>query len=299
MKLNSIVVLKLVFLYRKTEAMKKEIEELKENFYENLYQLKEIKDWEKIDNRHKVREDGIIDIGRIEPDDLKGVCNKCNDCNLMTGFSLSEDLFQLFRLNQSLDFEDFQNWHEEPIMFLLENPGKDHYMIKKGGNHENKDLQQIFDAYGKTISFARRNNWFDQFKKFSNNLDQFPTDKKHIYAFAFAHLIKKYRLKNVLITNSIKCKPTDKERFSNNEDNLRCMQEYLKIEIDKFKPRVIFAFGAEAKKNLQMLLKENPLYCIKIVRMTHPGYINFSPKRNGERIKKNWYYNIEKYLNDK
>ena len=260
--------------------MTKDIEALKEYFYKNLYQLNEISTWRDIDSRLI---GGIL--GKINPSEIKSVCKDCDlkgtKCNLMSGFSHSSDLEELYKKSESLDFRNSVNeGNAMPILFLCENPGRDYW---------NKN--DSFD--GKMISYESLNYWFSKTSDFLNkDLSVFPKSKNELYSNGFAHLMTKYKLTNVLITNSIKCKPVKKARFTDKELNLDCMKKFLLEEIRLFKPKVIICFDrSNAWSNLMNIKSHDPILFkdIVITNTFHP-----SARKSNESIKNSWYSVFDK-----
>jgi len=237
--------------------MNENLKNLKKFYYQNLFILKDINKMDEIEER--VEGDKIA---KLRLDDLKDVCKDCDKtlcCNLMSGFSHSEDLIK----NTSLTLED-KNENNTPIIFLCENPGKDYF------NNSEK-------YFGKHISFDSLNYWFSKksdFKRKDNskkNLDFFSNSSNDAYAYSFAHLIVKYNLSNVYITNSIKCKPSKHSNFNKvkPELNNNCLNKFLKEEISLIKPQIIFCFGENAYRNYIQI--ENKDQNIKVVKILHPS----------------------------
>ncbi|HUH73202.1 MAG TPA: uracil-DNA glycosylase family protein [Chitinophagales bacterium] len=257
--------------------MSNSLNELKKYFYKNLFILN----------------DQNSDINLIEDfseADLVGVCNLCdikgNECNLMSGFSHTSDFNKLLQKNSDVKIKPIENGNDTPIIFLLENPGKDWNL------HRN--------FFNKTLVFPRLNYWFGKIedyldnKKVAKNLEIFPESSNDAYANSFIHLMKKYNLSNVLVTNSVKCKPEKEERLPK-ERNIECMEMFLLKEIEIFKPQIIFCFDvSNTAKNLNNLRKNHPKQFenIQIYNLYHPK-ARFK-KRND--IKENWYKVFDKAL---
>lgn len=233
--------------------MNENLKELKKFYYENLFILKDIQTIDEIENRVEGNK-----IANLKLDDLKGVCKLCDNCSQMSGPSFTEDLIKLskkFELCPSIESNLINN---VPIMFVLENPGRDYNETK------------YFD---KSIGNKSLNYWFSKKEEFPENINLQP---KQMYSKTFAYLINKYQLKNVLITNTVKCKPSigKGERFKNFKDTKRCMNIFLKKEIELFKPKLIICFGKSyTLSNLNSLRNENKELFdqIKIDWVFHPA----------------------------
>lgn len=92
---------------------------------------------------------------------------------------------------------------------------------------------------------------------FSPPVLQWPNDPSSIqngYGSQFAYLMRYFGLKNVYMTNVVKCGKTNEKGFqpykhdkkSNRKIASNCYKEYLSRELEIFKPDIIFSFGANA-----------------------------------------------------
>jgi len=128
--------------------------------------------------------------------------------------------------------EPFEGTDDRSIMFLLENPG---------GDYQN-GCNVTYDGIEKNPPV---NHFY-----FSPNLDsgKWPTTVEEVqpnpYGNYFAYLIKKYSLKNVYITNCIKCKYTG-DMYEKTKET--CAEEFLQKEVCIFKPDIVFFFGHKAE----------------------------------------------------
>jgi len=248
-----------------TNIYSSNIQQLKAYFYSNLYITKENVD--------------SFDI--LSSDNIKTVCIDCDSkgetCKLMSGFSHTSDFNNLLnkqkKENPSIETPNIENGNDIPIMFLLENPGTNWW------GDDNTFM-------GKTISYNSLNYWFSKYSDFENkDFSKFSLSKHDAYAFNFTHLMYKYKLTNVLITNSVKCKPENKDRLSESF-NLDCMTKFLLKEIEIFKPKIIITFGRYSLNNLNLLKTKNLTYFdnIKIFNVFHP-----SARKSRVEIMNNWY----------
>jgi hypothetical protein len=233
--------------------MNENLKELKKFYYQNLFILKDINKMDEIEER--VEGDKIA---FLKSEDLRDVCNICKNCSQMSGPSFTEDLIKLSKKFNILPNIETNLINDTPIMFLLENPGRDYNEIK---------------YFEKSIGNRSLNYWFSKKKELQKDIELQP---KQMYSNTFAYIINKYQLKNVMITNTVKCKPLKDygERFKNFEDTKRCMNNFLKKEIELFKPKVIICFGKKyTLSNLKFLINENKVLFenIKIEWVFHPA----------------------------
>lgn len=270
--------------------------ELKKYFYENLYILNDAK----INNYESIE--------KIEKEiDLKAVCMNCDQtipCKLMSGYSNSEDLMRLWNKVLTIDQLNIFKYREREtprVMFIFENPGQNWF----GDTSRNDKIKKI-------VSYDSLNYWFSKKNDLENkDISSFPYKKESLYAFAISHLIYKYGIKNIHVTNSVKCKPAVGDNMNNSPDNnLNCMVKFLKVEIEHFKPDVIFCFGNNAFNNLNLLIIKDPsikslLFTKTVSKLLHPAMrgraVKYHKKRLNasnlfEVLRNDWYQNIEKAL---
>lgn len=270
--------------------MTEEIKKIKNYYYKNLYKLKELEKWEQIDSRFDDKDDDNK-IGKLLPDDLQGVCKDCDNfgktCNLMSGFSHSSDLTRLFNINKLDKSNIVTAGKEVPFMFICENPGKDYF---------NKSTSY----FGKSINFRNLNNWFSKKSDFLNkDLSKFSNKSDDAYAFSFAHLMLKYKLSNVYITNSVKCKPNSSNNFGkyDNELNKHCIEKFLLKEIELFKPTTIICFGKNAYNNV--IQYKHKFENITIINVLHPSIRGKTLSKYSLKYKDNIYFKTSKLTNSK
>lgn len=266
------------------------MKEIENYFFENLYILKD-----------EYKKESFLEENSLKESYLKGVCSDCDKtekCKLMSSYSSSEHLMAMWqKYLPSEDLKDFESrGNDKRVMFIYENPGTDWW----GNNNSANDVFYNFeDGHFKTISFGSINYWFNK-KGDGTDVKNFPNNKKRFYSPALVNLIFNYGIKNFHVTNSVKCKPTSKDRMSK-DLNLHCGNKFLKFEILTFKPDIIFCFGQEANNNLQNLKKSDTQLSnflnennVKSHWLFHP-----SARMSNEKIKTDWHEYIRKYFNKK
>ena len=180
-----------------------------------------------------------------------GFCTECEDKG-----KVSEDEVLMSHgchssVYQELIQEKNTFTNNEPIMFLLENPGGDY------GNGDSVTYNSI------TKKPPVKHFYF------TPNCESWPGDDdiniiaKNPYGNYFAYLMQKYSLGNVYITNCIKCKYTE-----NYEESKNCCKKWLEEEIEIFKPTKIVCFGCKAEKLYNYYFKRSG---IEIKRLLHPA----------------------------
>lgn len=118
---------------------------------------------------------------------------------------------------------------EDPIMFLLEEPGKDFPWRK----------ERSFSGVTKKIPVCRY-YFSPTSKSWPQSIDDVNGD---YYGTYFAYIMRAHSLADVYITNLVKCK-WDVKRSPSAETN--CVRLFLAEEIKEFKPRIVFCFGRKA-----------------------------------------------------
>ena len=148
--------------------------------------------------------------------------------------------------------EKFPGGYDQRIMFLLENPG---------GDYENGDKI--------TCDGIRKSPPVYHFYFSPNIKGKWPTTIEEIaknpYGNYFAYLIYRYALNNVYITNCIKCKYTG-DMYE--KTKTQCVEQYLKKEIDYFKPEIVIFFGRKAQQIFNQFF---PNFQGKTIYLWHPA----------------------------
>jgi Uracil DNA glycosylase superfamily len=164
----------------------------------------------------------------------------------------------------------------EPILFLLENPGKDYDNGKK----------VKFDGFEKEPP-VKHYYFSPSTDVWPNKLDEF---KENFYGPYFAYLMRKHQLTNVYITNLVKCKYHDSQDETVNTPSdiyKNCVDLWLRREIRYFDPKLVVCFGERAEGGFKFAYSEKSF--IKSVCLYHPSYIcdrwQTARKRVGETDK--------------
>jgi hypothetical protein len=155
---------------------------------------------------------------------------------------------------------------EQPVLFLLEMPGGDY------GNGE------IVEFCG----FRKRppvNVYY-----WTPEPGPWPTDLSHVenqyfYGPYFAYLMAKHNLRNVYITNAVKCKSNAKSASEKVVQN--CIKTYLSEEIRIFRPEITFCFGHSAENMMKLIDKAE--FQGKIQYLYHPTAIELSQRYGKSR----------------
>jgi hypothetical protein len=124
------------------------------------------------------------------------------------------------------------------VLFLLESPGADKFGDPMNYNGVTK-RPPVTHYYFSTPD-----------KQWPDN----PDSIQNGYGSQFAYLMRYFGLKNIYITNVVKCGKTNEEGFqpykpgvkSDREIAMNCYKEYLSKEINIFNPDIIFSFGERA-----------------------------------------------------
>lgn len=160
-------------------------------------------------------------------------CTKCEDDDLLK--NREGTLFQMSHAAHTTDYEDMigsklMPKFDYPIMFLLESPGGDY------GNGDSN------------IVGAKRPP-VNHFYWVSEDMDKWPIHAVKGYGEYFAYLMYEFGLSNVYITNMVKCSykeegnPSFVPLKANDGILINCIDEFLKKEIELFKPKIIFSYG--------------------------------------------------------
>jgi len=141
---------------------------------------------------------------------------------------------------------------QQPVLFLLENPGGDY---KKG-------VKTDFLGYRKQPPV---NHYY-----WTPNTAHWPRDKSefkgNFYGPYFAYLMCRHQLMNVYITNAAKCKWTHGKTPSSILKN--CVRNYLRREIELFQPRLVFCFGRAAERVFRSMVCN-----LQFSYLYHPSFI--------------------------
>lgn len=150
---------------------------------------------------------------------------------------------------------------DKHVLFLLEAPGADKFgdPVEYNGVKKRPSVSHYY---------------------FSTPDKKWPEDPDSIkngYGSQFAYLMQYFGLKNVYITNVVKCGKTNGKKFqsykANNKSDRKiatnCYKEYLSRELDIFKPGIIFSFGGNAYHLFNYV--SNGAYKNMNIKLYHPS----------------------------
>ena len=201
---------------------------------------------------------------------IKGFCTICEkdhdkSCSLskdqkshLTTVSHGMHSYDLF---DASSFIPGDGWHDDPIVFILENPGPKHSFFQK----------QEFNG---VMKFPAEEWYFVHERK--TKLPEFPEYfRSGQYGDLFHSIINTFKLKNAYFTNFVKCGIIDNDgKFINSLGNseksiLNCRDNYLYKELEIMSPKIVFVFG---QRTHRLVTKYTDIDSSKIVRLSHPAY---------------------------
>jgi len=192
-----------------------------------------------------------------------GFCHKCEDQGLV-----DQTEFKLGQMSHGCDSSDFEEFLgplpgppsttgkfiEDPIMFVLESPGSSYHNAAETTCDKYTKMPPRYHYY-----------WTPYAKEWPTDYNELP-DRWGSY---FAYLMREFGLRNVYITNLIKCgkTPVNKDEknsfqpygtFRNKDDSDRkildqCYKEFFSTELKEFSPKLIIVFGDAAHRGLRSL----------------------------------------------
>lgn len=187
-----------------------------------------------------------------QPIPCQGYCVSCERKGLLEGTGK-----RLHRMSHGCDSSDFEAVLgpmpnegpavEHPILFLLENPG---------GYYNNGEKVE-FDGFKKQPP-NKHYYWTP-----GPNMKVWPSCPKdfnrNFYGPYFAYLMRTHQLKNVYITNLVKCQWIEDEGVAKSQPESsswsaivdHCVGKYLTREMKILDPIVTFCFGRSAEKGLR------------------------------------------------
>ena len=94
----------------------------------------------------------------------------------------------------------------------------------------------------------------------------------NLYGPYFAYLMRRYQLRNVYITNRVKCKYRGENNRANQPRPIveHCVKRLLTREVEFFDPQLAFCFGGKAMRTFQALVQSVIPNC-RPVCLYHPG----------------------------
>jgi hypothetical protein len=151
---------------------------------------------------------------------------------------------------------------EEPVLFLLEDPGEDWGIGEVVPYQGLQKRPPLYHYY-----------WTPKVQTWPRRVADF---NRNFYGPYFAYLMWRHQLLNVYITNLVKCKwvkNTDNQGGSGKSIIVtHCVERYLTREVQIFAPRLVFCFGRAAEKGARALAGRAVLHC-PLVYLLHPSYI--------------------------
>ena len=209
---------------------------------------------------------------RYDPSlDCHGYCISCEQAGVLEQAGGRLDL-----MSHGCDSEDFEavlgqmppsqdpeatRPIEESVLFLLSDPGGDYGNgVPKCFNGFKK--QPPVNHYYWTPSCQDWPDWPCQIAQFGGNF----------YGPYFAYLMRRHQLRNVYITNRVKCKFEDSGGGGKELIVGHCVNRFLLREVEIFVPQMAFCFGKDAKKTFQDIVRPTIPNCLPAF-LYHPSYI--------------------------
>jgi len=215
-----------------------------------------------------------------QPVCCEGYCVSCEDAGLLEGTGKRLD-----KMSHGCDSSDFEAVLgplpnegppvERPILFLLENPGGDYKIYEEVPFRGFRKRLPVWHYY-----------WTPDVTDWPSCA---PGASGNFYGPYFAYLMRRHQLKNVYITNLVKCKWTNDEvvatEGSQGKRNWRsdivncCVTNYLARELKIFDPVVAFCFGRKAEAGLRNLLAKDSVCSVRY--LLHPAAIQLRARALG------------------
>lgn len=216
------------------------------------------------------------------PIKCNGYCTSCEDNGFIDNFGIQLDL--MTHASDSHDFECLlgplhcnvkTKQIDSPIMFVLESAGGNYghgRSIDWNGVSKSPPINTYyFVPYPSELNFK----WPDNPAVLS---------KEDLYSPYFAFIMNQYHLKNVYITNIVKCRGSKNGTFIpfrglkrkdcfDNAVRKNCYDQIFKKELELFRPSIIFAFGNNAYNCLDFAQADFPDILVK--QLWHPDTRHF------------------------
>ena len=207
-----------------------------------------------------------VEFKRKDPAPCLSYCVRCEEDGVLLKAGGRLDL-----ISHGCDSEDYEHILgpmplvgdpvNEAVMFVLEDPGGDW------------DSGEIVEYHGFSKKPPSRHYYW------APNCTTWPKNLKDLnnvfYGPYFAYLMCKHGMRNVYITNTVKCrwKAVPGVRGVGKRHVVKhCTQYYLKREIEAVAPVLLLCFGGNAYKNTERLARQSNTGCI-IKQLLHPSYI--------------------------
>lgn len=204
-----------------------------------------------------------------------GYCLSCENAGLLTNSG-----WRLDRMSHGCTTNDFEEvlgpmpcegkGIVEPVLFLLEQPSAtsdNGVPVNYQGFYKQPPINRYYWA-------PSSQTWPSSLNELNGNF----------YGNYFAYLMRQHKLRNVYITNLIKCgwiqdsgnvirakEPADVA--------MHCMDRYLDKEFQIFRPRIAFCFGKKTEQGLRKFLQRDTRDC-EIVLLAHPSAIKLARRHH-------------------
>jgi len=265
--------------------------ELKELNFKNLLTLDTdiekytFEDYKKNGYKHP----GITKMCAICEEEEVNICTSDKNYRLKTmGHGSMTDDFLVATGQEKIDLSD---WKNENVLFLLENPGPC-----------DPDIYKPFEYKGFT-KFPTHQWYFLNQQPYPQRCEYPSFFRKGEYGAFFTSVLFTFKLKNMYITDIIKCGMNEgRNKFKHiSEYNQKCiencLEHYLYKEIQFVDPKIIFCFGNDVRNKIDKMQKENKLKnSIRIKDLKHPSWVRTKLKR--DEIQLHYYDEIFKELCD-
>ncbi len=205
---------------------------------------------------------------------IENYCTLCEEENVNCYNDSEYKTYKLQNISHGAHSKDFlealepiidtKDWHNDGVMFIMENPSKDYGIYDKdvgNGKQYKKNPSKLW-------------YWIEQELKGK----EYPIGfKRGSYGDLIESAILTFKLKNAYVTNVVKCGLNDENDNYKNTDYLqkkcieKCIKEYLMEEIEIIKPKVIFAFGKNSKSRIDEFCKGNSMDKINVFKLPHPA----------------------------
>lgn len=197
----------------------------------------------------------------------KGYCVSCEKAGLLDQANGRLDL-----MSHGCDFSDFEaalgpmpkrgSTIKLPVLFLLENPG---------GDYGNGDVVE-FDGVRKQPPVYGY-YWIPNIKSWPISHTDLKDD---FYGPYFALLMWRHQLRNVYVTNVVKCRwvGNDEKAGKRTPDLIlqNCVDCFLAEEVRIFSPGIVFCFGGAAEKAFNRFREQKRWNCV-MKGLYHPQWL--------------------------
>ena len=106
---------------------------------------------------------------------------------------------------------------------------------------------------------------------------------KNLYGPYFAYLMRRHQLRNVYITNQVKCRWRKRENGRGRQLVVKhCVNRFLKREVEIFAPKLALCFGKVAQRTFKKHIQSDIPHC-QMVSLSHPARRGISREETVER----------------